>query len=99
MKTDFRASFEGLSQKIGAGGKEGGKINWQKSLQTLPETETSAPAGSVQTLTQPAHKLKLQGDFFSLLQCCEALLRPRLWTLTAASGRTDRSITSVPLAL
>lgn len=46
-------------RKIGARRKERGKINWQKSLQTLPETETSAQAGSVQTLTQPGHKLKL----------------------------------------
>ena len=29
-----------------------------KELQTLPETETSAQAGSIQTLTQLSHKLK-----------------------------------------
>lgn len=58
-KTDFGESFEGLLKKIRARGKERGKINWQKGLQTLPETETSAQAGSIQTLTQPGHKLKL----------------------------------------
>lgn len=63
IKTDFRESFEGLLKKIGARGKERGKINWQRSLQTLPETETSAQAGSIQTLTQSGHKLKLQGYF------------------------------------
>lgn len=62
---DFRESFQGLRRKKKKGREarreEKGKINWQKSLQTLPETETSAQAGSTQTLTQSGHKLKLKG--------------------------------------
>lgn len=57
-KTHTKAAFE----ENEGGEKQPGKINWQKKpMPTLPDAETSARAGPVQTLTQSGHKVKPWG--------------------------------------
>lgn len=83
-----------LKRKLG---KREDKLE-KKNLQTLPEMETSATERSVQTLVIN----QSQGDSTQNLSARRGPAKtlsgaPRI--ITAASGRMDLSITSVPLAL
>lgn len=98
--TDFHEQFKGLlKQKVG----ERGENNLAKEcLCAFAEMETSAHNGSIQTLTQHAHKLETQGYFSRFRSAVKLCYDPRLErrsNITAASGRVGWSITSVPLVL